>query len=82
MKAVLCYPLLFLRGPLLTIARLLGGLCSVGGVIIATMAASSEGADKIPWTFPAGILTAAFVLFVLSQLYDQRLLKLSPHNPT
>lgn len=79
MKAVLYYPLLWLRGPVRLLARLLGGLFTFGGLAWAAFTLSDQS-HSIPWGYSIGLLIAGFVLFILAHLYDQLRLKLNLHN--
>lgn len=73
-KALLYYPLLFLR-PLLRIAlRLLGGMLFV--VAIFGFISPPANNPHLPWY----IMGASFLTFLVGQLYDQLLLRLNPHD--
>ena len=40
----------------------------------------ADDTHTLTWGIPIGLLVTAFMLFLLSRLYDQLLLKLNPHK--
>ena len=79
MKAIVFYPLLWLRSPILVIARMGGGFFALGGVAWAVLTMADD-THTLTWGIPIGLFVTAFVLFLLNRLYDQLLLKLNPHK--
>lgn len=73
LKAILFYPLLMIRRIVLAVGKVLGGLCVVGGILGWIIDKGS-----IHWGMNLTMVLLGLGLFVLSQLYDQLLLKLNP----
>ena len=76
-KALLFYPLLWLRGIVLRIGRLLSGLCLLG-VASMLILKSIDKAPNLEWTQILMSAVMAFAIFMLLEFYDQLLLKLNP----
>ena len=74
MKALLFYPLMFLRPLLKIVLRLVGGLYTFGA--IAFLFVDKDGAGWVS----AMSLAFAFVIFLAGWFYDNLLLKLNPEG--
>ena len=76
LKAIIFYPMLWLRGIFLLVGRLIGGLFFLGFIIF--MCAKLLGVEYVSWWDVGLFGLFSFVIFLLLQFYDQILLWLNP----
>ena len=74
MKAILFYPLLMLRRPVLLVGKFMAGIMVLTGLLTRI----PTGGTPVPWGMSLGAIFGGVVMFVLCQLYDQILIKLNP----
>lgn len=79
LKALLFYPLLWLRGLVLAIGRVLSGLLLLASLIIVIVKLNSD-TNNISWLNALIPAITGFVIFMIMEFYDQILLKLNPTN--
>jgi hypothetical protein len=73
LKAILFYPLLMIRRPVLLVGKVLAWVLVLGGVLPLMTGKASE-----VWGFSLGGILSGVLLFVLCQFYDELLLRLNP----
>lgn len=81
LKAMIFFPMMFLRGILQWVLRLFAGL-SLLGAIGMLIAVYGFDAENLQWYIPWIILGWSFVFFLVSWFYDIILLKLNPNPDT
>ncbi|MGA9628423.1 MAG: hypothetical protein WBQ42_00025 [Candidatus Rickettsiella isopodorum] len=72
-KAVLFYPMLFVRKPFIVVSKFFG-------ILLTFVFAMTTILGALPWTARFLMLGLAFALFLLRHFYDVILLKLNPSN--
>ena len=73
LKAILFYPMLFVRKPFIVVSKFFGILLTFVSTMTTILGA-------LPWTARLLMLGLAFVLFLLRHFYDVILLKLNPSS--
>ena len=76
MKAVIFYPMLWLRGIINLIGRFVAGLFLLGFIFVCC--AKLLGVEYVRWWDVGLIGLMSFVIFLLLEFYDQILLRLNP----
>lgn len=79
LKAIIFYPLLWLRGIFMLIGKIIGGLILLSFIICVAGKLLGMLPDEASWWDVGFIGLVSFVIFLLLEFYDQILLK---HNPT
>jgi hypothetical protein len=79
LKALLFYPMFWLRGLILAIGRILSGLLLFVSIVIVIIKINSDTND-MSWMTALMPAIMGFSIFMLMEFYDQILLKLNPTN--
>lgn len=74
LKSIIFYPMMWLRGIFLLVGKVLQGLFLLGAIFILF---AGQGHDYF-WTLFLTFSGFSFFFFLLTQFYDQILLKLNP----
>jgi hypothetical protein len=75
LAAVVFYPMLWLRGLVLAVGRLVSGLAIIAAIVIGLVSLFT----RYRLWLPAGLSAlAGFIIFLLLQLYDAILFRLNP----
>lgn len=73
LKAIIFYPMLFVRKPFMFVSKFIG-------ILLAFFFTVTTMLGALPWTARLSALGVAFVLFLLRHFYDVILLNLNPTN--
>jgi hypothetical protein len=75
LRSLVFFPMLWLRTLILGLMRLVGGLCSLAGVIVFIASAFSKYQN---WLLGCALLALSFFSFMVRYFYDSLLLRLNP----
>ncbi len=79
LAAAVFYPMLWMRGFVLALGRLLSGFAVITAIVIGLVSLFT----RYRFWLPAGLCAiAAFIIFLLLQLYDSILFRLNPSGRT
>jgi hypothetical protein len=79
LAAAIFYPMLWMRGFVLTLGRLVSGFAAIAAIVTGLVSLFT----RYRFWLPAGLFAlAGFIIFLLLQLYDSILFRLNPSGRT
>jgi hypothetical protein len=79
LAAAVFYPMLWMRGLVLAVGRLVSGFAVIAAIVIGLISLFT----RYRFWLPAGLFAiAGFIIFLLLQLYDSILFRLNPSGRT
>jgi hypothetical protein len=78
LKAIIFYPMLFMRVPLIFISNTLIGLLFFGTLMMMWIGSDPE--HGVSWSIRIMTITGMFCLCLLRYFYESILIKINPHN--